>query len=127
MPNLVHSLDAASLSLLIDNFIKVDKNRNFYSIHDCFAVTCNNVNLIYELLKLSYYNIYCTQNFLINFDNKFKELIITQFGKDSYSEETRTFSIIREDGNVLKFEYPNINEVIKSTPFEFSDSSYFIG
>ena len=39
MPNLVHSLDAASLALLIENFFKEDKTKNFFSVHDCFAVT----------------------------------------------------------------------------------------
>jgi len=67
MANLVHSLDAASLALLIENFFKEDKHRNISSVHDCFAVTFINVNLLAELLKLSYYNIYTTNHFLLNF------------------------------------------------------------
>ena len=38
MPNLVHSLDAASLALVIDSFFKIENEKNFYSIHDCFAL-----------------------------------------------------------------------------------------
>jgi DNA-directed RNA polymerase len=60
MPNLIHSLDAASLALLIDLFFKENKNnkKNFYSVHDCFAVTCNNVNSIYKHIKAVYATIY---------------------------------------------------------------------
>lgn len=54
MPNLVLSLDAASLALLIDIYFRKEATNNFYSIHDCFAVTCNIVNYMVQLLKLSY-------------------------------------------------------------------------
>jgi len=127
MPNLVHSLDAASLSLLIHNFFKEDKNNNFYSIHDCFAVICNKVNLIYELLKLSYYNIYINKSFLLTFDNNFKESILTQFGENSYSAKTNQITLINEEGEKLILAYPNINEVFKPENLNFMNSSYFIG
>jgi len=67
MANLVHFLDTVSLTLLIKNFFKEDKHKNISSIHNCFAVTCINVNLLAELLKLNYYNIYITNHFLLNF------------------------------------------------------------
>jgi len=53
MPNLIHSLDAASLCLVIVNYFKEIDNLNFYSIHDCFAVPCNKVNNLYGLLNKS--------------------------------------------------------------------------
>lgn len=40
MPNLVHSLDAASLCLLIESYFSDNNSLYFYSIHDCFAVPC---------------------------------------------------------------------------------------
>jgi len=99
MPNLVHSLDAASLCIVINNYFNQDKfvvnptpvisntnstnktesisghdvsdswqgtrasnlqekNINFYSIHDCFAVPCNKMSKIMELLKSAYIIIY---------------------------------------------------------------------
>ena len=127
MPNLVHSLDAASLSLLIHNFFKEDQHNNFYSIHDCFAVTCNKVNIIYELLKLSYYHIYINKPFLLTFDKNFKESILIQFGENSYSEETNQITIINEEGDKLILPYPNINEVFTSENLNFMKSSYCIG
>lgn len=127
MPNLVHSLDAASLSLLIHNFFKEENSNNFYSIHDCFAVTCNNVHLIYELLKLSYYNIYCNESFLLTFDRNFKESIVTQFGENAYSKETNEITVINDEGEKLILPYPNIHEVFKPEKLNFMNSSYFIG
>jgi DNA-directed RNA polymerase len=127
MPNLVHSLDAASLSLLIHNFFKEDNKNNFYSIHDCFAVTCNNVNLIYELLKLSYSKIYFTESFLLTFDENMKQSILTQFGENSYCNETNIITIINDEGEKLILNYPNINEVFKPEKLDFMNSSYFIG
>jgi DNA-directed RNA polymerase len=44
MPNLVHSLDSASLDLVIENYFKENENKKFDSIHDCFAVLCNNLS-----------------------------------------------------------------------------------
>ena len=124
MPNLVHSLDAASLGILIDNFFKEDKNKNFYAIHDCFAVTCNNVNLIYELLKLSYCKVYSNHSFLMNFHNLFKNSILNQFGNSCYSEENNTIIIVNSEGEKLKIILPDINKVFKPEVIDYRSSSY---
>ena len=68
MPNLIQSLDASTLALLVNILFKENKFHNFYSIHDCFAVTCNNVEkLIYEL-KMVYIYVYCDNRYLLKFD-----------------------------------------------------------
>lgn len=120
MPNLVHSLDAASLALLIDSFFKEGNNNNFYSIHDCFAVTCNNVSLIYDLLKLSYSKIYSSSNFLQEFDDNFKEIILKQIGVHNYSEETNEIIISNIEGDKLKIKYPDINKVFNPSNLDYN-------
>lgn len=62
MSNLVYSLDAASLCLVIVNYFKQIENVNFYFIHDCFAIPCNKVNNFIGLLKNDYYIIYSNSN-----------------------------------------------------------------
>lgn len=128
MPNLVHSLDAASLGLLIDSFYKENKSKNFYSIHDCFAVTCNNVNLIYQFLKLSYCQIYIKDSFLRSFDEKFKKSILDQVGIDfnKTNPYTRTLNIENSEPEVLI--YPDINKVLDPsiTKLDIKDASYSI-
>lgn len=58
MPNLIHSLDAASLTLVLENYFKVFDNNNFYSVHDCFAVPCYNVNFLISIIKAAYCTLY---------------------------------------------------------------------
>jgi DNA-directed RNA polymerase len=71
MPNLVHSLDAASLCLVIVNYFKQNSNVNFYSIHDCFVVPCNKVNNITGFLKIAYCIIYSDSKYLLEFESNF--------------------------------------------------------
>lgn len=73
MPNLIHSLDAASLTLLIESLFnnpETSKNiTNFYSIHDCFAVTVDKVDYLINNLKSVYTNIYIDNNYIEKFHN----------------------------------------------------------
>ena len=123
MPNIIHSLDAASLSLLIYRFFKIGKSRNFYAVHDCFGVTCNNVHIISELLKLIYVDIYCNNLFLKNFDVNFRKTIKDQFGQESFIEENK-IQIINELEEIITIDYPNINFILKPEILNFQDSSY---
>ena len=52
MPNLIHSLDAATLALLVKEFFDNNLNvKNIYTVHDSFGMTINNVEYIIDLLK----------------------------------------------------------------------------
>ena len=60
MANLIHFLDATSLSLLVNNYFKSYDNeiKNIYGIHDCFSTTFNKMPFIVENLKLIYIFLY---------------------------------------------------------------------
>lgn len=62
MPNLVHSLDATSMVMLLKSFHDL-KLKNIYTIHDCFAVTCDNVHSLLDLIKLVYIEIYSKDSY----------------------------------------------------------------
>ena len=54
MPNLVHSLDPTTIVLLY-NYSHTLKNKcvSFYSIHDCFGVSANDMDsLIFSTIKI---------------------------------------------------------------------------
>lgn len=53
MPNLIHSLDAASLVMLLDGYFNDKKFsvKNIFSILDCFGVTANNMSYVINSLK----------------------------------------------------------------------------
>jgi DNA-directed RNA polymerase len=70
LPNLIHSLDAAALSLLVYYYFG-DKSfnvKNLYTIHDCFAVTANNVSNLAYILNHVYQKIYTQRTYLKEFD-----------------------------------------------------------
>ena len=63
MPNLIHSLDATSLSLLFHEFNHVYKQTpQFYSIHDCFGTTCDKVFTLKTILASLYTELYSTDH-----------------------------------------------------------------
>jgi DNA-directed RNA polymerase len=97
MPNLVHSLDAASLSLLYNYFYKsIDGNNvNFYNVHDCFGVTAKYIDTLINLLRSVYIGIYSDINYLQKFDKDVISNIIYTYGEDhcTFDENTRIIYI----------------------------------
>ena len=57
MPNLIHSLDASSIALLYER-LSENNTYNLFTIHDCFHVTTDKVELLINLLKAVYVKIY---------------------------------------------------------------------
>jgi hypothetical protein len=131
MPNLIHSLDAASLSLIVDmffnmnllnnpteihnpelkleefdlNYFKIKKN--FYSIHDCFAVTANNVEELIKIIKLVYIKIYSDNIYLREFDLGIINSIKSHYGKESFNEINKEIKI-----NDHIIQYPDVELII---------------
>lgn len=78
MPNLIHSLDATSLSLLYSKFIEhYGSDSQFFSVHDCFGTTCDKVLILKTILASVYTDIYSTEPYLINFDKDILDTIET--------------------------------------------------
>ena len=111
MPNLIHSLDGASLFLIIDKFYQDHKNNsnriNFFSIHDCFAVTCNNIPNLIKIINLVYIKIYSDDSYLKRFDDGIINSIKLHFGGEVFNEKTKTIKI-----NGVTINYPDVNNVI---------------
>lgn len=124
MPNLVHSLDAASLALLAEHYFNGDQSKNFYAIHDCFAVTANNVDMLIKYLKLVYIKIYTEDHYLRNLDKEIIQHIKYHYSPDSFNDDTLEIKI-----NDMTLKYPNINYVLGNklpSPDLIIDSSYLI-
>ena len=129
MPNLVHSLDAASLGLVIEDYFKVIDNKNFYSIHDCFAVPCTNASFLIKLIKSAYCILYTKNRYLLDFDANFINSI-----KKYYGENNVTLDLNKEELSVytnagdITVRYPSLNSIIKSqiSQIDISESLYLI-
>jgi DNA-dependent RNA polymerase len=125
MPNLVHSLDATSLAMLVDlYFNSINGIKNLYSIHDCFAVTANNVDNLMQYLKLVYINIYSDNNYLKQLDKQIIEAIKSHCGKECFNDST----LVIDTKDLPKMKYPNIKAVLdEDLDAKFIlDSSYII-
>ena len=53
MPNFIHSLDASNVHLLIKDLYETDRIL-VYTIHDCFASTPNNIELLEGKVKRAF-------------------------------------------------------------------------
>jgi DNA-dependent RNA polymerase len=111
MPNLIHSLDAASLSLIVNMFFNCrssdSEGMNFFSIHDCFAVTANNVLNLINFIKLVYIKIYSEDSYLKKFDQGIIDNIKSHFGDDAFDNEAKTIKV-----NGLIIDYPDVDQII---------------
>jgi len=113
MPNLVHSLDGASLALLLDSYFD-NSSKSIYTVHDCFAVSANNVHNLLELLKLTYIKIYSDETYLIKLDKGIIDNIKNIFGESCFNNKTREITI--PDIYEEKLKFPDINIVLGKNP-----------
>ena len=120
MPNLVHSLDAASLSLLYNSFYNSIEGDhvNFYSVHDCFGVTAKYIDSLITLLRSVYIAIYSDIGYLEKFDKDVINNIITFYGEEqcSFNENTRIMYVDRK--KIVLPPLPNIVYSLKNNNFE---------
>jgi DNA-directed RNA polymerase len=128
MPNLIHSLDAANIHLLIKKVIKNGSIHSLYTIHDCFATTPNNMRELEKLIKICFIYIYFTQeNYLEKMHNFFLEQI-KSYAPDTYKDNDSYY--IKDKKGSLKI--PNIppqfisNKLRKEFINGILNSIYFI-
>ena len=110
MPNLIHSLDATSLTLLHREFSEVygDINPQFLAIHDCFGTTMEKVETLKTILTSVYTEIYVSDSYLDKFDKNIVDYIYNS-GKN-INKDTRIVEIIVKD-KVQQYELHNIEWV----------------
>ena len=131
MPNFIHSLDASNVHLLIKDLYETDRIL-VYTIHDCFASTPNNIELLEGKVKRAFIDIYFKdEGYLLKAHNKIiKQIkdsfeIIIENGKECIEIETT-----KNDTEYLElpqlpkaFQNNNLNEFVKG----LLQSKYFIG
>lgn len=123
MPNLIHSLDGNTVATLYNKWNNID----LYTVHDCFAVTANNVPKLISLLKIVYINMYSEESYLINFDNFVQTTINNIFGDKVFTMGSNYVNITVK-GITQKIPYPDVNKIINKyeTINSLSKSSYII-
>lgn len=107
MPNLVHSLDASNIHLMIDKL----NGQPIYTIHDCFATTANNMEEIERLVKESFIEIYFSDG---NYLEKMHKNIL---------EQVKSYSDIKVDKDGREYiEIKNEKLIIPEIPESFTSN-----
>lgn len=118
-PNLIHSLDAANIHILIQKILKnkniCDMNKekyiNLYTIHDCFASTADTMNIIERLVRESFAELYFADKTYINIMHENFLIQIKSYTNIFTDEITGKLYIIINDN---KWEIPEIPKSIKN-------------
>jgi DNA-directed RNA polymerase len=95
MPNLIHSLDGSSLSSLYYEFSQSYNNPQFFSVHDCFATTCDKVETLKTLLASVYTDMYSSKPYLLKFDENILNTLEVMSDAELIREERK---VIMPDG-----------------------------
>jgi DNA-directed RNA polymerase len=125
MPNLIHSLDASNIHLLIPKLT----DQPLYTVHDCFATTLNNMSKLELFVKEAFIEIYFRDgNYLKNMHNNLIEQIKTH-SKDYFVNNNGEEKVIinEEEFTIPKLPYEFIsNEHNKLFINGLLKSKYFI-
>ena len=126
MPNLIHSLDADALALLVSYYFNDNSSniKNIYTVHDCFAVTANNVEDISNMLSNVYQKIYTKKQYLRELDKSIINHIKSIYGDNCFDDK----NLVINTGE-LTLKYPSIESVLGkkyTTEGLISESAYLI-
>ena len=103
MPNLIHSLYAGNIHILVKNLNKYGlKNINLYTIHDCFATDYKNMAFLEILIKKSFTDLYFNQNYLIKINNSFRDQIKSITSVFEEKLDNINYEFILVDPNLIK-------------------------
>lgn len=120
VPNIIHSFDASNISLLIKELLKNKNNINILTIHDCFATSSNDVDLMVFNVKVAFSMLYSNKSFV----NDYHNLIIDYVVKSKYKIVGNVVYI--EDGKKVKLPTPPTFENFKDFKDNILGSQYFI-
>ena len=69
VPNLIHSMYASNIAILVNNLLDMDVNFPMFTIHDCFASNANFTELLTFEVKSAFVFIYKNQDFIEKYHN----------------------------------------------------------
>jgi DNA-directed RNA polymerase len=110
MPNLIHSLDASNIHLLIPKLT----NQPLYTIHDCFATDANNMKYLDFYIKETFIEIYFRDgNYLENMHASLVQQIIDHCDKYYINDKGDKIVVIN-----------NIEMIIPDLPQQFISTEH---
>jgi hypothetical protein len=86
-------------------------NMSLYTVHDCFAVTANNVPTLIQKLQMVYIKLYSSNTYLLYFD-KMVRLTINQTLGDDIMQVNGKYVNIPYKKKLKRELFPDINKII---------------
>lgn len=120
VPNLVHSMDAGHLALLVNSIILQNNNMNILSVHDCFGTNANDIKILKYLVINTFIKIYGDNDFIDKLHNLSIETVTNIFSITSDNK-----FVIASNNRLLKIpDKPKLGSFQLTT--DLMKSSYFI-
>lgn len=104
IPNLIHSLDASNISILVNKLIEDNNNINLLTIHDCFATNAKHVDDLTYRIKIAFLVIYGDKDYL----HKFHKYILDYMRNKRFMISKDNSYVINSEGKKIKIPKPPI-------------------
>ena len=109
-PNLIHSLDATTISLLYSDFKRIGP---IYTVHDCFAVTADKVDKLISKLRLVYTELYSDAGYLMKFDGTVRININNKHGDKVFKVDSdRIYKYDSKKEKIIEIPFPDVTKVV---------------
>ena len=123
MPNLIHSLDAHSMTSLFYFFSRKYNDLQFYSVHDCFGTTADKIDTLKNLLVFVYIELYSSDHYLEKFD---KGIIKYIKENTNYKWKGRTIYINEDDYELFDIDWVLNNKLLNDTEVKRIDNQFIV-
>jgi hypothetical protein len=104
IPNIIHSLDAANISILVNKILDDGIKINILTIHDAFATNANYIDELTYRIKLGFLVLYADKDFILKFHDNIIENLITQ--GFLINKKGTHFELFDENGEIVKIKIP---------------------
>ena len=119
VPNIIHTIDASNVALVILDSMQLKKNFEMVTIHDCFGGNANNINFLTEQVKAAFIKLYGKKDFLKNYHN----FILNYLQNSGFIVENNTIKNIEDlANNSYTIPTPPVFDNNKDFDFQFEDS-----
>ena len=71
VPNLIHSMDASNIAILVNNLLDMDVNFPMFTIHDCFGTHPNYMLTLSDIVRDKFIKLYAKDSFLKKLHKKY--------------------------------------------------------
>jgi DNA-directed RNA polymerase len=122
VPNIVHSFDAGNIAILVKQLLSNENYINLFTIHDCFATSANDVQLMKFQVRFAFMLLYSKKQFI----EAYHEFIINYIKNSGYIVNCDETEVVLSRKKSLKIPIKPVFEQNKDFIDNILGSEYFI-